>query len=489
MRWELRLEIKHDSDTPLYRQISLAIAESARRGRIRPGAPLPSTRRLAAQLGVHRNTVITAYEELRAEGWISSEVARGTYVSSELPENLARSFARRPLRAPDRVGFDLARAALPPDPRYRAPGLLLLYGGIPELRMLPSQELARALRRTLVPEPGLADYKDPQGDSRLRAALAELLRTTRGVPAEASTLLVTQGAQQGLYLIARALLRPGDVVAVEALGYSNGWQALRLGGAELVPIPMDAHGMDIEALEAVCARRRVRAVLLTPHHQYPTTVTLAAGRREKLLGLARRERMMVIEDDYDHEFHFEGSPVLPLAASDTSGVVVYLGTLAKVLAPGLRLGYLVAPSPIIERLSNYRVYVDGQGCHPIERALAELLEDGTVQRHVARVRRAYRARRDVLAEELESRLPELVFTVPTGGMALWARAEGVDVDAWVSRGLDAGVAFQPGRRYTLDGRSIPFVRLGFAPCNEAEIVEAVRRMVVARRTTPRGTAR
>lgn len=478
-RWDLRLELAPDAAVPLYRQVSLGIVESARRGRVRPGDRLPSSRGLAKQLGIHRNTVLAAYEELRAEGWITGEVARGTFLSRELPENLARGAAERP-RALDRVGFDLRRPALPPDPRYRAPGLLLLYGGIPELRFLPAAELSRTFRRALTADPGLVDYRDPRGDERLRAALAELLRSTRGVPALADSMLITQGAQQCLYLIARALLKPRDVVAVEELGYSNGWQALRLGGAQLAPVKLDAHGMDVAALEALCARRRVRAVLLTPHHQYPTTVTLAAGRREKLLALARRERIMVIEDDYDHEFHYEGSPVLPLASHDNAGVVVYLGTMAKVLAPGLRHGYVVAPPPIIERLTNYRVYVDGQGAHATERALAMLLEEGVLQRHVARARRAYRARRDVLCEALHKRLPELEFAVPSGGMALWAQVKGTNVDGWAKRGMAAGVAFQPGRRYAIDGRFRPFVRLGFAACDEGELREAVRRMASAR---------
>lgn len=475
-RWDLRLELWPDGAVPLYRQVSLGIVESARRGRIRPGDRLPSSRGLAKQLGIHRNTVLAAYDELRAEGWITPEVARGTFLSRELPEHLARG-AARPL---ERVGFDLRRPPLPPDPRYRAPGLLLLYGGIPELRFLPAAELARSFRRALTTEPQLVDYRDPRGDERLRAALAELLLSTRGVAAQADSLLITQGAQQCLYLIARALLEPRDVVAVEELGYSNGWQALRLAGAQLVPVKLDAHGMDVAALEALCARRRVRAVLLTPHHQYPTTVTLAAARREKLLALARRERMMVIEDDYDHEFHYGGSPVLPLASHDSAGVVVYLGTLAKVLAPGLRLGYVAAPPPIIDRLTNYRVYIDGQGAHATERALAMLLEEGVMQRHVARARRAYRARRDVLCEALRTTLPELEFVVPSGGMALWAQVRGVNVDGWSKRGMEAGVAFQPGRRYAMDGRFRPFLRLGFAACDEAELKEAVRRMAAAR---------
>src|SRR5207244_1344963 len=157
-----------------------------------------------------------------------------------------------------------------------------------------------------------------------------------------------------LDLAARALIRPGDAVAVEAYGYRPAWEALRLAGAELIPLPVDDHGMRIDALRALVSARRVRAVYVTPHHQYPTTALLAPGRRIELLEIARTERIAVLEDDYDHEFHYEGRPVLPLASADPGGVVVYIGTLSKLLAPGLRLGFAVAPRAMIERMAALR---------------------------------------------------------------------------------------------------------------------------------------
>ncbi|HTN84912.1 MAG TPA: PLP-dependent aminotransferase family protein, partial [Sorangium sp.] len=216
-------------------------------------------------------------------------------------------------------------------------------------------------------------------------------------------------------------------------------------------------------------------------HQYPTTAVLAPGRRVALLELCRRRRIALIEDDYDHEFHYDGRPVLPLASADTAGVVVYVGTLSKILAPGLRLGFVVAPEPLIERLSLHRTFVDRQGDHAVERAVAELLEDGEVQRHAQRARRAYRARRDLLVEALRARLGgALDFRVPAGGMALWARVDAaIDADAWAERSLERKVAFSPGRRYAFDGRKRPFLRLGFAALDEEEIRDAVERMARA----------
>ena len=224
-----------------------------------------------------------------------------------------------------------------------------------------------------------------------RAALADLMSSVRGVAAPPEAITVVRGSQHGLYLAARALLRPGDIVAVEQLGYRPAWQALELAGATLVPIPVDDDGLDVDALEAVCTTRLVRAIYTTPHHQYPSTVMLTAARRERLLALAA-----TAPDDRARgrlrlrlSLRRSSGPAARIAA-DRHGVVVYFGTLSKSLAPGLRLGYVVAPTEVAQQLSAYRSYVDGQGDHAIEHAIATLLDDGDVQRHTRRALQVYR---------------------------------------------------------------------------------------------------
>jgi GntR family transcriptional regulator/MocR family aminotransferase len=196
------------------------------------------------------------------------------------------------------------------------------------------------------------------------------------------------------------------------------------------------------------------------------------------LELARKHRFAIVEDDYDHEVHYRGRPILPLASADRAGVVVYLGTLSKVLAPGVRVGYVVAPRAVLERMTALRRMVDRQGDPAVERAVAELLEDGVVQRHARRMRRVYHARRDALLEAMHDRLGErLVAPVPDGGMALWARAApGVDIDAWSQRAARAGVLFPTARSFALDRKPRPFARLPYAPLDERELREAVARM-------------
>jgi GntR family transcriptional regulator/MocR family aminotransferase len=343
--------------------------------------------------------------------------------------------------------------------------------------------LARAYRRGLVRRTrALLDYSDAQGLPRLRAAIASMLAATRGLAASADDVLVTRGSQMALSLAARALVQPGDAVAVETLGYRPAWDAFRVAGAEIVPLALDAEGAQVEALLEISRRHRLRAVYLTPHHQYPTMVTLAPGRRMRLLELARARRFAVVEDDYDHEFHYEGRPVLPLASVDRSGAVIYVGTLSKVLAPGLRLGYVVAPEPVLARMTALRGLTDSQGDLPLESAVAELIEDGELQRHVRRARRIYDQRRHALLAALDRRFgPRLRVRPPAGGVAVWAEAvPPVDVEAWARRALAEGVSFQPGRRFALDGRPRPFLRLGYACLDEAEIEEAVRRLARSR---------
>jgi len=482
---ELVIALDRDTGLPPFLQIARALTADIRRGRLRPGDRLPGSRRLAASLGVHRNTVLAALAELRAEGWIETAQGRATFVTRVLPDERGRPFSRRlGMRAhvPSRVAFALPEAPAayrPPDlPR----GTLNLSSGAPDVRLVPARAIGRAYRRVLALRGAeLLGYGDPEGHPALRTALAAMLASTRGLSATADDVVVTRGSQMALTLVARALLRPGDVVAVEQLGYRPAWEAFRAAGATVVPVAVDKDGLDIDALKRLASRTTLRAVYVTPHHHYPTTVTLKAARRLALLALARAEKIAIVEDDYDHEFHYDGRPVLPLASADHAGLVVYIGTLSKILAPGLRVGYVVAPPSVLRSVAAIRSLLDIQGDLATEAALASLIEDGELQRHVARVRRVYANRREILATALRRVFgDEVEFTLAPGGMALWVRLRmSVDVDAWARRSAERGVSWYAGRRYAFDGQPRPFARLSFAWLNERELPEAVKRMAAA----------
>jgi GntR family transcriptional regulator/MocR family aminotransferase len=352
-----------------------------------------------------------------------------------------------------------------------------------DTRLLDHDVIGRAYRRAIRRQgPVLLSYGRPQGHERLREAIAAMLSATRGLAVRADDVCVTRGSQMAIALLARALLRPGDVVAVEELTYPPAVEAFRQQGAKVVPVPLDEAGLRVDRLRAVAQTGKLRVVYVTPHHQFPTTVSLAAGRRLELLELARTAGFAVLEEDYDHEFHYEGRPLLPLASMDGSGVVAYVGTFSKVLAPGLRIGYVVAPPPLVRSVAAHRLHIDVQGDRVLEYALAGLIEEGEVQRQVRRARREYALRREVLAEELRRWLPELAFRLPAGGLALWARAAGgVDVEAWAQRARAHGVLVTTAAAFAVDRRPRPFLRLGFALLDRREIADGVRRLAAALR--------
>jgi GntR family transcriptional regulator/MocR family aminotransferase len=486
------ITLERSGSTPLYAQIARALSAEVRRGRLRPGAELPGSRSLAELVGVHRNTVLAAYAELIAEGWLVTRAGGGTFVSSLLPESVLRRGQTHERSGPlIEPGFSLRSE---PEPKLETELPVVRYpllGGVPDLRLAPGALLSRAYRRVLKARASsLLAYGDVAGEPRLREALAGLVSRRRAVVARAENVLVTRGSQMALELCARVVCSPGDRVAVEALGYATAFRVFSSAGCRLVPIPVDRSGLSVAALAQACEREPIRAVYLTPHHQYPTTVVLSAARRLELLALAARQRMAILEDDYDHEFHYEGRPVLPLASADAHANVIYLGTLSKVLAPGLRIGFVVAPERLIERLARERFGIDRQGDHVLEAAVAELIEEGTLEAHVRKMRRVYLARRDAFVDSLARRLGGCFeYVVPSGGMALWGRALGdVDVEAWSARALEREVLLMTAQKFALDGRVRPFVRLGFAALSEPELDEAVRRLAEAwpKRGAPRG---
>jgi GntR family transcriptional regulator / MocR family aminotransferase len=463
---------------PLFLQLASAIAEAIHRGRLAPGDPLPGTRVLAEQLGVNRNTVVAGYDELAAQGLVQTRPGGGTFVGVPTPV-----FTNRTVQVSQDVPtYRLGRVAEPPPiPSSGPPGALTLRG-LPDARLFPARALARAFRRA-IEHRGHAQvsYGDASGHARLRAQLATMLCSTRGLPATADNVMVTRSLEQGIDLIARTMIAPGDVVVVERFGYPPVWSMMKLAGALLLPLPVDEDGLDVDALETALQEQRIRAVFLTPHHQFPTTAVMSAERRVRLAQMSRAHNFAIIEDDYDHEFHYQGRPVLPIAAGPDGGNVIYVGSLANLLAPGIGTGFVVAPPSVFERLVGLRAASDARIDAAMECAIAEIFEDGELLRHLRRVRRIYGSRRDALAESLTRQLGgALTFRIPEGGMAIWARADdSIDVADWLGRSEYEGVSFLRGQRYDVLDRERQYLRLGFTQHDEKQLHEAVARMARA----------
>ncbi len=475
--WTPTVFLDPTSQEPVYLQIAHALMQEIHRGRLRPGDSLPGYRALAMQLTVNRNTVMAAYHELQAEGWIESRPGGGgSSVATEPPARLPG-----PGPSPTPLGFDLGT------PEGEAPAnapatLLKVASGIPDPRLLPGAALARAYRRALtLNQQHALSLEDPQGHPKLREALAAMLASTRGIPADPERLLITRGSQMASFLVAEALMRPGDTVAVEALGDRRTWEVIAKAGARCRPVPLDDQGLSLDAVAAMLREGPLRAVVVTPQRQYPTLAVMGAERRASLLALAAERRFAILEVDQESEFQFEGRPSAPLAAKDTAGVVVHVGTLSKIFSPGLRLGFVHGPQQLITRMRALRLAFDRQGDMVLERAMAELMQDGEVGRHLNRMHQVYRRRRDVLCAALRRELGgRIQVTEPEGGLALWVEVDRtIDVDAWAARALAQGVAFQPGRQFAFDGGPVQGLRIGFANYPEPELEEVARRMATA----------
>jgi GntR family transcriptional regulator / MocR family aminotransferase len=480
-RWELTIVLDPAREQPLFLQLAGAIADDIRRGRLKPGDALPGSRELAERLGVNRNTVVAGYGELAAEGLISTRIGGGTFVADSAIVPLAP-------HAPSGKYPTCPTYPLAP-PMYRlpqiskpTPGALNICNGMPDVRLFPAAAMARAFRRAIGQRGrALLTYAVPCGHPRLRKELAAMLACTRALPVTPDNLMITRSIEQAIDLVARMLLRPGDVVVVEAFGYPPAWSVLKLAGARLMPLPLDEDGLDVGALETLLAQQQVRAVFLTPHHQFPTTVVMSHAKRTRLAELAWRHGFAIIEDDYDHEFHYAGKPVLPIASGAGRANVIYIGSLSNLLAPGISSGFVIAPAPVFERLASLRAASDAQGDAAMECAIAELFEDGELLRHVRRMRRIYAARRDALAASLVRHLGSAVtFRIPAGGTGLWLRVDdAIDVATWSVAGEREGVQFFDAGRYEFFQREQPFMRLGFSYHDETELDEAVRRMARA----------
>lgn len=474
--WQVSLADRIDAsrDAPIYMQIIQALIRDIKRGRLTSGSYLPSSRELAGLLGVNRKTVVLAYEDLIAQGWLSSAGTRGTMVSTSLPEP-TRKQAVEGEATMSTAPIDYRFAAPPERPLAlpSGPGLKLDEGA-PDGRLFPVELLARAYRAAT--HRASCDngfqYRDPRGSPALRRSIATMLKSQRGLPVSAENICITRGSQNGIFLATQVLVQPGDSVIVEALTYEPAVAAFKALGARILPVSLDEDGMDIDAVETACRRNAVRAVFVTPHHQFPTTVALRPERRLRLLELARQFGFAIIEDDYDHEFHFQSQPLLPMAGYGP-GHVIYVGSLSKLLLPALRIGYVAAPPPVIDAIAHMVSLTDGMGNTLTEDAAAELIDNGELRRHARKVRQVYARRRESFAAEVDRTLGGIAeYRMPDGGLAFWLRFH-TDLDQMEARAAAMGLRFASSRSFMTRDDAPRGLRIGFASLGEYEARTAI----------------
>lgn len=472
------LSLDRASDEPLYRQLYFAIREAILDSRLRPGTRLPSTRSLADDLDVSRNTVVIAFDQLLAEGYVEGRTGAGTYVSATLPEDL---LAARPGQS------SAERVALPANSRLSERGRFLaairsagvsqplpFSPALPELARFPFDDWSRLLaRHWRYPKHEFLVGGDAAGYAPLRAAIAAYLGAARAVTCDAEQVLIVSGAQQALDLAARVLIDPGDQVWIEDPGYTGIRGALVAAGAALVPVPLDGEGMDVAA-----GRRRApgaRLAIVTPSHQYPLGVTMSLTRRLELLDWARGAEAFVIEDDYDSEYRYAGRPLAALQGLDGGVRVIYIGTFSKVMFPGLRLGYLVAPKDLVAAFRGLRQLIDSHPSSVAQGALADFISEGYLAAHVRRMRALYAGRQAALLAELQKRIGDRMQVSPDeSGMHLIGYLDdAVDDVALAKAAGERGVVVSPLSRLYIDAPSRKGLMLGYAGVAEPTMRRAV----------------
>jgi len=475
--WKTIISIDRESSKAVYLQIVNAIIREVSQGRLQPGQRLPGTRKMGELLGINRKTIIVAYEELMAQGWIEVASSSGTFIAEHLPIDQAKKLSPAKTSSSHEVQDAVLPAHFPPVDLYNTPPphRLSLNDGSPDVRLTPMNILLKHYRSAVNGYMGskLLGYGAVEGQLKLREELANYLRETRGLNCGAAQILITRGSNMALFLCFYALLKKGDKVIVTAPNYRSANWGIQAAQGELVEVGVDEQGICVDEVERVCRKQEIRALYLTPHHHYPTTVTLSAERRMHLLQLSEKYDFLIFEDDYDYAFRYDSAPILPLASVDNSGRTLYIGSLSKMLAPAIRVGYLVAPTSIIQQLSQIRRIVDRQGDPPLEYALAQFIREGELQRHLKKVVKVFERRRDSFCQLLEEYLSDYIdFSKPEGGMSIWAKFKfPIDDQALVESCLKKGLYLNVAHEFLPKFQGL---RLGFASLNLAEQQEIVQ---------------
>lgn len=468
-----------DSKQPLYQQIADYLEQRITLGELPPGSLLPSERKLAEQLGVNRSTVVQAYEIIRASGMVESMAGSGTRVCGH-------KWGMDP--APDWSHYVEGGTFLPNLPFMRRiresvqsgePFINLANGELaPELS--PNKEIRTLMMTRPFNEP--LGYGDPQGYVPLRMAITSFLHEQRGIPATDESILITSGSQQSLYLITQCLLSPGDAIAIENPSYCYSLPMFQSAGIRLFGLTIDEHGVNPDDIRALYKQHRIRMVFLNPNYQNPTGMVMNPIRRAEVLNCCEQLGIPIVEDDPFSLTSFDEDAPPPLKAMDRNGSVLYIGSLSKVAASGLRIGWMVAPQSVIRRLSDARQQMDfGLSIFP-QWIAAHLLESSALNPHLERLRDSLRLRRDLMAEVLYSKLGgEVSFQLPKGGLNLWCKInEEIKDYRLLNNGIKNGVLFIPGSVF---GTEPGFVRFSYARSSIEEIEPGIDKFAQALRDT------
>ena len=473
------LEIDKSNPEAVFKQIASQLVLLIQKGILMPDMQLPSTRLLAAELDLHRKTIMAAYNDLITEDWIISKERKEYRVSTLLPIIKPRTYAdkaKSSYKAKSAVSFDKLEH-VPSLTKVTSDFKVIVNDGFPDVNIFPIERVSGEYRRLLTHQhlKKTSASLNIDGSPVFKEALSLFLNDTRGLNIEAENLMVTRGAQMAIYIAASMIIKPGDKVLVTTPSYFFADAIFRQLGAELITIPMDDDGADIDAIADALRKNQIKLLYIIPHHHHPTTVTLSSPRRTKLLEIITTHQLTVIEDDYDYDFQYQYSPYLPLASGAHGGNVIYIGSLTKVLGADFRLGYMISTTDFLSSAIKFKMLIDLRGDVLMEQIIASLMQSGEFSRFIMKANKLYRHRCNYAANLITNELGHLVdFNKPQGGMALWLKFnEKYQLAHIINKSAALGLQFT-GRAY-FKSNDLPYdaIRFGFAALNEQELEFAV----------------
>ena len=469
------IEIERNSDTSIYLQLANQLAKAIQLGYIPSGTKLLGTRQLSEILTLHRNTIVNSFQELEAQGWIEIVPNKGSYVLSQSSQKFQKTIVPKQFSInlyPDKTGFQFEQSILLDNPYESFNQRLYLTDGTIDHRLAELKLPAKLYSAILKRKTSISKVNQPKNDYFLKN-LANYLNLTRGLHISKENILVTRSSEISLFLIAEILLKQNDVVAVSNLSYYKSNMIFQTQFAKIKQIKTDEFGIDTDDLRRLCEQFPIRIVYVTPHHHYPTTVTLSSQRRVELLQLSQEFGFAIVEDDYDFDFHYSNHPILPLASSDQNGMVIYTGKFGHYLAPGYRIGFIVAPKNLILEAKKHLSILDQQVDPFIEQVLGEMISEGEINRILKKHRKTYRERRDYYCQKLKTELNDLIsFTNANGGLAVWINFNQPINLMELKRNCAKNELFIP-QTILYQTQHQTGIRLGFAHLNFEEIDEVV----------------
>jgi DNA-binding transcriptional MocR family regulator len=480
------LKINRQGKIPVFQQIIDQIINLVDQKVLKEGDALPSSRKLASNLGLDRTTVYRAYLELAALGYVDSRPGTYTRVRKRAPVVTDEYRYKKGIidwnenSNPESSQLFDYFLNFHPEDAHKVPDDLINLSPLDlDHRTFPADDFRRCLNQVLVNfGPQILCYGSHQGESSLREDIAQRLQI-HGISITAEEILITNGAQQAIELILKLLGRRGAYVAIESPTYANVIPLIRHHGMNILEIPVNKRGMDLRQLERKIARQKPILVYTIPNFQNPTGITSDQGHREELLSICENHRIPLIEDGFEEEMKYFGKMVLPIKSMDQNKVVIYLGTYSKVLFPGIRLGWIAAEKECIERLTSIKRFVDLSSNSLIQIALSVFIRNGYYEKHLKRIHRIYRRRMSTALDALSTHLPaDVSWTRPDGGYTIWVSlAKGYhDENQFKTILLKHGVLVSPGLYYFFSSKSQKYFRISISSLNEEEIREGIKRL-------------